>query len=312
MRLTPKRAFTLPEILVSIAIAGVVATAITTTLVRQMRFHIASAEILDVREQLRDAADVLASDIRGAAVASYGLPLMADSAIEMYSTIGSSVACSTPIGTVVALAPSVLANGNTLTSLLVMPDTGDLAAIYSIPSGNIDSARWEARRITAFSSKSLASTCPSSTGFTTVADAVAGATGYQVTLAASPGPDVHKGAPVRFLRRARYSIYKSSDGKWYLGYRRCSVSVPSSCAAIQPLSGPYRPYGSRGSESGLSFRYYDLNGVELAPGNNGTSVARVDIVIRGESWKRVALAGDAQRTFRDSAVVTVSPRNRTR
>ena len=310
--MSDRRAFTLPELLVSVAIAGVLAGAITTTLVRQQRFFGAAAEMLDVRAQLRDAADVLASDIRGAAVASYGLPVMADSAIELYTSIGTSVACSAPSGVVVALAPSVLANGNTLTSLLVTPDTGDLAAVYSIPANNIDSARWETRRITAFSSRSLASTCPSSTGFTTVADAVAGATGYQLTLASSPGSDVHKGAPVRFLRRARYSIYKSSDGKWYLGYRRCTAGVPASCAAIQPLGGPYRPYGPRSAESGLSFRYYDVNGAELPAGSGGLSVARVDIVVRGESSRQIALAGDAQRTFRDSAVVTVSPRNRSR
>lgn len=310
--MTGRRAFTLPELLVSVAIAGMVAGVITTTLVRQQRFFGAAAEVLDVRAQLRDAADVLASDIRGAAIATYGLPVMADSAIELYTNIGTSIACSAPSGSVVALAPSVLANGNTLTSLLVTPDTGDLAAIYSIPSNNIDSARWETRRITAFSTRSLSSTCPSSTGFTTVADAVAGATGYQVTLASSPGTAVHKGAPVRFLRRARYSIYKSSDGKWYLGYRRCGVAAPSSCSVIQPLSGPYRSYGPRGTESGLSFRYYDVNGIEVAAGSSGLSVARVDIVIRGESSRRVALAGDAQRTFRDSAVITVSPRNRAR
>jgi prepilin-type N-terminal cleavage/methylation domain-containing protein len=307
-----RRAFTLPELLVSVAIAGIVAGAITTTLVRQQRFFSSTAEVLDVRAQLRDAADVLATDIRGAAIESFGLPVMSDSAIELYTNIGTSVACSSPAGVVIGLAPSVFANGNTLTSLLVTPDTGDLAAIYSIPGGNIDSARWVTRRISSFSNRSLASACPSSTGFTTVADAVAGATGYQVTLANSPGADVRKGAPIRFLRRARYSIYRSSDGKWYLGYRRCSVGVPGSCGVIQPLSGPYRSYGPRGAESGLSFRYYDVNGVEVPAGSNGRSVARVDIVVRGESSRRVALAGDGQRTFRDSVVVTVSPRNRSR
>lgn len=311
-RQTDRSGFTLAELIVSVVIAGVIGGAITTTLVRQQRFFGAAAEVLDVRAQLRDAADVLASDLRGAAVASFGLPVMTDSAIELYTNIGTSVACSAPSGSVVALAPSALANGNTLTSLLVTPDTGDLAAVYSIPSNNVDSARWETRRISAFTTRSLSTTCPSSTGFTTVADAVAGATAYQVTLASSPGPDVHRGAPVRFLRRARYSIYKSSDGKWYLGYRRCSVGVPSSCSSVQPLSGPYRPYGARGTESGLSFRYYDVNGVEVPTGSNGKSVARIDVVVRGASSRRVALGGDAQSTFRDSVVVSISPRNRVR
>lgn len=312
MRLKRRPAFSLPEILVSIAIAGVITGAIVTTLIRQQRFYVAANEILGVRAQLRDAADVLASDIRGAAVASYGVPLMSDSAIEIYTSIGTSIACAAPSGLSIGLAPSVLANGNTLTSLLATPDTADLASIYTIPGGNIDSAKWETRRIAGFSSRALSSTCASSTGFTTLADASAGATGYQLTLASATATSPRKGAPIRFIRRSRYSIYKSSDGLWYLGYRRCNVSGPPSCAAIQPLSGPYRPYGKRGNGSGLFFRYFNAAGVEIAPGSNGQDLARVDIVLRGESARRVALAGDAQNTFRDSTIVSVSPRNRAR
>jgi hypothetical protein len=206
----------------------------------------------------------------------------------------------------------VLANGNTLTSLLANPDTADLAAVYTIPSGNIDSARWETKRIAAFSNRSLATACPSSTGFTTLADAASGATGYQLTIESATKTIVRKGAPVRFIRRARYSIYKSSDGLWYLGYRRCNASGPPSCAAIQPLSGPYRAYGKKGTASGLSFRYFDSGGAELPTGSSGLSLARVDIVLRGESARRVAMAGDAQSTFKDSIIVPVSPRNRAR
>ncbi|MEO7368798.1 MAG: prepilin-type N-terminal cleavage/methylation domain-containing protein [Gemmatimonadaceae bacterium] len=312
MRLSHRPAFSLPELLVSIAIAGVVTGAIVTTLVRQQRFYGAANEILGVRAQLRDAADVLASDIRGAAIAGYGVPVMSDSAIELYTSIGTSIACAAPSGLSLGLAPSVLANGNTLTSLLATPDTADLVSIYTIPGGNIDSAKWETRRIAGFAGRALASSCAASTGFTTLADAAAGATGYQLTLASATSTISRQGAPVRFLRRSRYSIYKSSDGRWYLGYRRCNVFGPPPCAAIQPLSGPYRPYGKRGTGSGLSFRYFDAAGSELAPGSNGLNLARVDIVLRGESARRVAMAGDVKNTFNDSTIVSVSPRNRSR
>ncbi|MEO5903601.1 MAG: type II secretion system protein [Gemmatimonadaceae bacterium] len=310
--MTHRPAFTLPELLVSIAIAGVITGAIVTTLVRQQKFYGAADEILDVRAQLRDAADVLASDIRGAVVAGFGVPVMSDSAIELFTSIGTSIACSAPAGLTIGLAPSVLANGNTLTSLLATPDTADLASVYTIPLGNIDSAKWETRSIAAFSTGALSSTCSASTGFTTIADAAAGATGYQLTLANAAATAPRKGAPVRFIRRARYSIYKSSDGLWYLGYRRCKVSGIPSCAGIQPVSGPYRPYEKSGPGSGLYFRYFDAAGVELAPGSSGLTLARVDIVLHGESARRVAMAGDARSTFRDSAIVTVSPRNRSR
>lgn len=304
--------FTLAELIVSLVIASVVAAATALTLIRQERFYSRAGEVLEVKSQLRDAADVLASDIRGSAVATYGVPLMSDSAIELYTTIGASVACAASTSQTFGLAPAVLANGNTLTSLLVTPDSGDLAEVFAIPSGNLDSARWETRPVVSFASRSIASTCPPSTGFTTLADATPGAAGYQLVIAGSALPGARKGAPVRFLRRARYSIYKSSDNRWYLGYRRCAVLAPYSCAAIQPVSGPYRAYGARNGGNGLSFRYYDTSGAELLPGSAGFTLARVDIVIRGQSANEIDLVGDAQKAFRDSVIVTVSPRNRRR
>jgi len=306
MRLT-RRGFSLAELLVATAIAGGVTAAMTLTVVRQQRFFSSANEIISVRSQLRDAADVLASDIRGASVTSFGLPAMTDTAIELYTTIATSVACGAPVGGVIGLPPAALVTGHTLTSILAQPDTGDIALLYAA-----DSARWESYRIAAFSVRSLTTSCPASSGFTTPGDNFLGATGFSLTLASTPGPGVRKGALLRFLRPARYSLYKSSDNEWYLGYRRCSVSNPFSCASIQPVSGPYRAYKGAGSPSGIAFRYYDRDGGELKSVAQSQAVARVDIVLRGETSGAIALAGDSRRTWRDSVVVSVSPRNRTR
>jgi len=89
------------------------------------------------------------------------------------------------------------------------------------------------------------------------------------------------------------------------------MSSPSSCDAVQPVSGPYNAY-SPGSGSGLSFRYYDVTGAELTSESTGVTVARVDIVLRGATARAVSLAGDSRRMYRDSAIVSVSPRNRLR
>src|SRR5215212_8718393 len=275
----------------------------TMTIVRQQRFFSSASEVLGVRSQLRDAADVLASDIRSASVAEFGLPAMTDTAFEMYSTIASSVACMSGSPTTIGLPPTTLTSGSTLTTMLAQPDTGDIAAIYSA-----DSTRWDEYRIAAFASRSLATSCPSATGFTTLGD---GGTGYQLTLAMTPSPTVKKGSIIHFVRRARYSFYRSSDGEWYLGYRRCGVSPPYGCSTIQPVSGPYRPYRSTGG-SGVSFRYLDQNGAEITSAAQSTSVARIDIVLRGEAASAISLTGDARKIWRDSVVVSVSPRNRTR
>jgi prepilin-type N-terminal cleavage/methylation domain-containing protein len=308
MRLKPW-GFTLAELLVATAIAGVAATAMTATIVRQQKFYSAASEILTTRSQLRDGADVLASDIRGASVELFGLPVMTDTAIEMFTVVGTSVACDLPAGTSIGLPPASLVSGNTLTSLLYQPDTGDLALIHVIPSGVIDSAEWQTYRIASFGSRALNVACASTTGFTTPGDAFAGATAFQLTLTTAASPAVRSGAAIHFVRRARYSFYRSSDGEWYLGYRRCSATAPFPCASIQPVSGPYRPYRA-GSPPGLTFRYFDAGGMQLTTPAESFRVARVDIVLRGESANAVALTGDSRKVWRDSILVTVSPRNR--
>jgi prepilin-type N-terminal cleavage/methylation domain-containing protein len=306
MRLTRRRGFTLVELLVATAIAGLAAAAMTLTLSRQQRFYSSAGAILDVRSQVRDGADVLVSDIRSAAVGRFGLPLMTDSAIEMFTVIASSVACSAPSGATVGIPPLVLARGNTLTSILFQPDTGDVAVAYAA-STNPDSSGWESLGIASFTSRSLASSCPPSSGFTSAGDAAAGRSGYSVTFAQPPASAVRAGAPIAFLRRVRYSLYRSSDNRWYLGYRRCSAAS-GVCAAIQPVSGPYRGYSSSAGSSGLSFRYFDSLGTELV--SSSTDVARVDIVLRGQTLRAASLTGDSRIAYRDSLVVSVSPRNR--
>ena len=305
-----RSAFTLVELVVALAIAGIATGLMTATLTRQQRFFSSAEEVLAVRAHLRDGADILASDIRSAAVAQFGLPVMTDTAVEMITVIGSSVACQSPSGETVGLPPSELVSGNTLTSMLVMPDTGDLAGIYTMPGGIPDSARWETFRIAGFAARAIASSCPSSTGFVTPADEFAGATGFLLTLASTPPAQVRAGSIVHFLRRARYSLYRSSDGDWYLGYRRCGIAAPHACGSIQPVSGPYRPYRT-GGPSGMSFRYYDRAASEIS-GASSVNVARVDIVLRGETRSPISLTGDSRRVWRDSVIVSVSPRNRTR
>lgn len=305
------RGFTLIEVIAAIMLAALVGSTLVTTLRRQQRFYGSAAEMIQVRGQLRDGGDVLAADLRGAAVARYGLPLMTDSAVELFTTIGASVVCTTPSNRTLYIPPTVLASGTVLTSLLATPDTGDVALIYEIPGGISDSAQWVQFRIAAFGSRSLATSCPAASGFTSVADAAAKRSGYALTLTTDPPPALRKGAPVRFLRRARYSLYRSSDSNWYLGYRRCHATGPPACGTIQPVSGPYLPFRNGGA-AGLAFRYFDSDGAELTDPSLSPTLARIDIIVRGETARAVSLAGDARSRYRDSAIVSISPRNRAR
>jgi hypothetical protein len=288
-----------------LGILGVVGSAIGVTLLRQQRFYRGTEELVGAREGVRDAIEILSTDIRGMSIADTAR-LLADSAVEMFATVGSSVVCQIA-GSEIGLPAGRSPRGNTLTALLTQPDTGDFALFLrdSADAGSL----WERHRIAAFSARSKATSCPPSTAFSPVDDDDATGTAFVVVLSTSLSDHVHRGTPVRFIRRGRYSLYRSSDGSWYLGYRRCNALGPSVCGAIQPLSGPYRAYSNNPRSTGLLFEFFDASGVGLPPGSSSLTLARIDISARSESRQSLVVEGRSWIPA-DSATVSIAIRNR--
>lgn len=281
---------TLAELAVVMALTGVLGSAVGITLLRQQRFYRGTTELLHAREGVRDAIELLATDIRGMASADT-VRLFADSAIELFANVGSSIVCHTDGGSSIGLPPASSGRGNTLTSFLAQPDTGDIAVFHR---DSLDGpSDWERHRITGFAARQAGPGCP----------------GFVLDLTTPLSPHVREGAPVRFIRRGRYSLYHASDGRWYLGYRRCNAVGASACGAIQPLSGPYRNYSSSSRSTGLLFEYFDASGSRLAPDASPLAIARVDITARAESRQRIAVE-DRAVTPGDSATVAIAIRNR--
>jgi type II secretory pathway pseudopilin PulG len=303
---TLAKGVTLAELAVVLALLGLLGSAIGATLLRQQRFYRGTTELLHAREGVRDAMELLSTDMRGMAVADT-VRLLADSAIEFFANIGSSVVCQTTGGTSAGLAAASSVRGNTLTSFLTQPDTGDIAVFHrdSVDGGS----EWERHRIVGFGARSVEMTCPESAGFAPASEVGAGATGFLVDLSTTLSPYVRSGAPVRFIRRGRYSLYHASDGRWYLGYRRCNAVGASACGAIQPLSGPYRDYSPDPCRTGLLFEYFDGSGRRLTPASSPLSIARVDITARAESRHRILVEGRVTAPA-DSATVAIAIRNR--
>src|SRR5260221_5945091 len=170
--------FTLIELIVAIVIAAIVGATLMMTLRKQERFYSSATEMMQLRSQLRDAADVLVADIRGAAVSRYGLTLMTDTALEFFATLGTSVLCATPSGRTLFLPPATLSSGAVLTSFVASPDTGDLALVLSFPNAKPDSAHWIESRISAFASLSLNPSWPATPGYPSPLDLAARRIGY--------------------------------------------------------------------------------------------------------------------------------------
>jgi type II secretory pathway pseudopilin PulG len=301
----PGDGFILIELTVVLAIVGILGSAIGMTLIRQQRFYRSASELLYARASVRDAIELLATDVRGTALADT-VRVLADSAIEMFVNIGVSVVCEREDAFEIGLPAAVSPRGNTLTSLLTPPDTGDLALFYrdSVEGGS----HWERHRISGFTRSSGAS-CPVASPFRPSEEATSGK-GFVVTLSSPLSGHVTLGAPVRFIRRGRYSLYRAGDAEWYLGYRRCNAVGESVCGAIQPSSGPYRGYSTDAQSTGLRFEYFDAAGSRLEANGSALKLARVVVTARTESRHRLMIEGRV-RTPSDSGTLSIAVRNRT-
>ena len=277
-----------------ISLLGLVGAAMGSAIHRQQRFHRRTSAVLDARQGVRDAMEVLSGDIRGSSPADT-IRLMADSALELFTTIGTAVACRSTAGTAVFLAAES-ATGNTLTSFLLAPDTGDLALVFN-PTGGGTVGSWGRYRVAGFGARTSRPGC--------LGDEQLPTEGFLLTLPGVPSPAVRPGTFIRFIRRGRYSLYRGSDGQWYLGYRRCNAIGVSACGAIQPLSGPYKRYSPDKTQTGFLFEYFDAAGERMTAGSPPLSVARIDITARADK-----APARAESSRPESATVTIALRNR--
>jgi hypothetical protein len=130
--------------------------------------------------------------------------------------------------------------------------------------------------------------------------------------ALTPGePGVSSGAPLRFFRRVKYSLYRAPDNLWYLGYVICKPVAGVIACSPTPLQigGPFQAYAAPGTgTSGLQFTYYDSTGVVTA---NRAQVARISLAVRGQGTSLVSFSGaNIGSTFRDSLRMEINLRNR--
>lgn len=298
--------FALAELMIALLLLVVVGGAIHAGLSRQQQLFRSLAVMIATRADVRDAAEVLAADLSAASPLDT-LPLAADSAVEFHATIVSSVSCDSAPGYTVRMPPDAAEAGPRLTVVSAAPDTGDVLLIYNDDSSLVAEPRWDRHIVASVSSQSAGIACPASTGLTAIGDAAAPSS--VITLRGSAHAGIRLGAPVRILRRGRYSLYRASDSRWYLGHRRCNSTGGSACGLIQPLSGPYQSYAAAG-KGGIALRYLDANGAPLAFEAARTGAARIELAVRAAASRPIYLGRAFPAQFGDSASVSIALRNR--
>jgi prepilin-type N-terminal cleavage/methylation domain-containing protein len=311
-RLTPpararrrRAGFTLPELLVAATLLVLVGAALNTLFVGQVRTFVRTQGRTRMQRDLRTGLALLPLDLRGAARDSRTLADLTDlrdSSLQLRATIGASVVCARPAASQVDLPPLGTAR-NTLTAWYTQPAVGDTVLLYNdSTSAGAEDDVWTPRAITAIAS-GAAGACPGAPFTDPVADA--GKARWRLTLGGLVPDSVRVGAPVRFLRSVKYSLFQPAGGsQWYLGYREL---LGNSWSAAQPIAGPFEAYSASG-RTGLRFAYFDTLGVALTTPAAGTRVGRVDLVFR----TRALVRGGARDSvvLRDSIATRIALRNR--
>ena len=316
--------------MVAMVLVGIVGGVIMRVIQRQQRFYQGVNQIVVQRSQLRQATSVLPIDLRALSSVGNDIALATDSSIVFNITVGTGVVCELSGNAAIAMPPEVLSSGQSITSWYGYgqpdpknkPKSAYTVYIYNDSSslGNQDDV-WSPFIL---SDVTLDKTkCVSQ--YTTIGDvgknrpvlSLKNPTGVP-NDPVTGGPlsqYIGVGAPVRIVKQARYALFQASDGKWYLGYSDWNAST-SSFDALSPVSGPYDAYSSTAGNTGVGFRYYDVDGNEIASGAdsaNRSRIARVDLIARARTSgiiKAAGIQGGVNQQYRDSLAVSVMLRNR--
>src|SRR2546428_41937 len=147
VRPSPRRraGFTLIEMMIVVALLGLIGSMLTTVLVRQQRFHRAVASVTDARARMRDIATILPTDLRGISTAGGDILDMSLTSLQFRAFVGTSIVCNfaTAAGVtpaIIELPPQILtptapSNSSTtaatvLTAWINPPEVGDIAYVY--------------------------------------------------------------------------------------------------------------------------------------------------------------------------------------
>ena len=289
---------TLAELLVSLTICAVVASAFFRTVHQSLRFLNDHTVLVEQRAQLQAAAHLSSSLLADASPPDGDLLALTDSSVSFRATIGIALACTTA-GATAEITPLTLAAGVALSAFTDQPQAGDLVARFDEgPLASAADDHWELHTITGVHARTGACT---STPF---ADPVADASKPGWAFDLSPAPPTTSAAfPLRILRPQRLALYHSAP-EWMLGFTEWN-SVVGGWNLIQPVAGALT--GGATGPAGVDLVWHDSL---LAPGASPTSVASLHATFRAPTRAALRHPGRTPGVRLDSLGIRLPFRNR--
>lgn len=293
-----RRGFGTLEILVALWIF-LVLTALASALVGMAHRRAASvAGSTHAAAVLRHAAAALGYDLRGRAAGDW--IAVDDSTVDLMAPVGAGVVCGAHGANGIVIPAPAAGDEAPLTTLRRAPQAGDVVHLL-VPDAA--GGHWIAREVTGTGSGS---------GASCALGALALDTRPPLVLLTSPAPPpVVSGTPLRVTTRLRYSLYRSGDGSWQLGLRRCGAVPTAPCEIVQPLAGPLLAHHADPAKRGLTVEPLAPDGTPL-PMADAAQAAVFRVTLRAprtaaRAWTPIPKSGALAA---DSLVAWVAARNR--
>lgn len=257
--------FGIVEVLIAIAVTGIVAGTVFTVMAVQNRGYSQVQELGDVHGTLRSSTGLLSWELRYASASEGDLYAIGANSIALRAFRGSAVICSKDPGGWYGLYRR---EGDRSFS-------SDSALVFVAGTVGTFDDDWRTLELAGLTAPS-GSTCEWPSG--PVIDA------RMHVTPSSPADTlgIRVGAPVHAFDAVTYAPYQW-NGRWWFGRR-------VGAGAWEPLAGPLA------NSSGFQLTYYDASGaVTTVPGQ----VAAVEILLRGQSTRKVdAVQGTEQDSVR--------------
>lgn len=294
----------LVELLVALALFGIIGLATLRSLDRQARFHAGVLTILEARSQHAAAHEAVATELRGASGAAGDITRLSDSAIVFRMPVGAALSCALA-GDTIFLAPDTVAAGQRFAALRTTPQIGDTAWLFNEASKDIASDdAWVGSPITTVIR--APDLCAGSPFVHPMLDA--SLPSWKIGVAGPLPPTARPGAPVRLTRTARFALYRGSTNEHWLGFTEIQPST-GTWITIQPVSGPYLPFNAGiPAASGISLLGRDSSGAPLSAVNT-TRIAAISLGTRTRTTRGVRIDGLARGAYADSLHSLIGLRN---
>jgi prepilin-type N-terminal cleavage/methylation domain-containing protein len=275
--------FTLIELMISLAITGIVLTAAYKLLTANQRFYRSQSVIQDVQTNVREAALILAGELREISPSGTDLHLMSDTAITINAMRALGFVCAAPD----LILGRVVVQTSTLFKYRNIDATRDSVFIFreGVDSRTSDD-RWLRAKINGTANVNCAN----------------GQAGTRIGMAGMVGgflqlDSVTIGAPVRTFETVNYRLYDDGSGTWWLGIRNW---ISGAWTATEPIAGPFR------GRNGLNLTYHDSTGAVTA---TAADVRSINILVVGLSTNTIQTAGRPTGRYTDSLSIRVAVRN---